>query len=240
MLSQRRSRKTYTFGRSQIDGTDVRSLVKNRMVGTARAPGRETVPRPRDNEVVIFRDLLYSGLRFPLHPAVVDILWYFDIYLHQLTPNAILRLLVYMWICRTTKIKPSAKGFASAHQVHHQRQTVFEEEGDQSVEKRLPIWLSEFLLQVRRGEPCDRLPQQVAFGLATTLALPLSDSSLPRRVSPLATKELPLLHESYAKNPSCPEGDEFVMMLRRFARKYSTRDIVEEYRSIPVCPLVDG
>jgi hypothetical protein len=30
------------------------------------------------------------------------------------------------------------------------------------------------------------------------------------------------------------------MMLRWFTRKYSTRDIVEEYRSIPVCPLVDG
>jgi hypothetical protein len=42
---------------------------------------------------------------------------------------------MYMWICRTTKIKPSAEGFASAHQVHHQRRTVFEEEGDQSVEK---------------------------------------------------------------------------------------------------------
>jgi hypothetical protein len=105
------------------------------MVGAGRAPGRETVPRPRDNEVVFFRDLLYAGLRFPLHPAVVDILRYFDIYLHQLTPNAILRLSVYMWICRTTKIKPSAEGFASAHQVHHQRRTVFEEEGDQSVEK---------------------------------------------------------------------------------------------------------
>jgi hypothetical protein len=46
-----------------------------------------------------------------------------------------LRLAVYMWICRTTKIKPSAEGLASAHQVHHQRRTVFEEEGDQSVEK---------------------------------------------------------------------------------------------------------
>jgi hypothetical protein len=57
---------------------------------------------------------------------------------------------------------------------------------------------------------------------------------------PLATKELPPLHESYAKNPSCPEGDEFVIMLCQFARKYGTRDIVEEYRSIPVCPLVDG
>jgi hypothetical protein len=32
------------------------------------------------------------GLRFPLHPAVVDILRYFDIYLHQLTPNVILLL----------------------------------------------------------------------------------------------------------------------------------------------------
>jgi hypothetical protein len=96
--------KTYTFGRSQIDNTDVGSLAKNRMVGAGRAPGRETVPRSRDNEVVIFRDLLYAGLRFPLHPAVVDILRYFDIYLHQLTPNAILRLSVYMWICRTTKI----------------------------------------------------------------------------------------------------------------------------------------
>jgi hypothetical protein len=30
------------------------------------------------------------------------------------------------------------------------------------------------------------------------------------------------------------------MMLRRFTRKYSMRDIVEEYRNIPVCPLVDG
>jgi hypothetical protein len=60
------------------------------MIRTARAPGRETVTKPRDNEVVIFRDLLYVGLQFPLHPAVVDILQYFDIYLHQLTPNVIL------------------------------------------------------------------------------------------------------------------------------------------------------
>jgi hypothetical protein len=127
--------KTYTFGRSLIDGADVNTLQKNRMIGTARAPGRETVPKPRENEVVIFRDLLFAGLWFPLHPSIIDILRYLDIYLHQLTPNAILRLSVYMWICRTTKIKPSAEGFASAHQVHHQRCTVFEEEGDQNMEK---------------------------------------------------------------------------------------------------------
>jgi hypothetical protein len=38
--------KTYTFGRSMIDGGDISSLQKNRMVGTARAPRRETVPKP--------------------------------------------------------------------------------------------------------------------------------------------------------------------------------------------------
>jgi hypothetical protein len=127
--------KTYTFGRSMIDGGNISSLHKNRMVGTARAPGRETVPKPQENEVVIFRDLLFARLRFPLHPVVIDILRYFVIYLHQLTPNAILRLSVYMWICRTTKIKPSAEGFALAHQVQHQRHTVYEEEGDNTVEK---------------------------------------------------------------------------------------------------------
>jgi hypothetical protein len=51
---------------------------------------------------------------------------------------------------------------------------------------------------------------------------------------PLAMRVLPPLHDSYTKNPACPEGDEFIMMLRRFARKYSIRDIVEEYPCVPV------
>jgi hypothetical protein len=145
-----------------------------------------------------------------------------------------------MWICQTTKIKPSTEGFASAHQVHHQRQTVFEEEGDQSMEKDCQFGCLNFsyksgvvspVTAYRNKWPSDW--QQHWFYY--TVNPPSSGGS-----HPLATKELPPLHESYAQNPSCPEGDEFVIMLRRFARKYDTRDIVEEYRSIPVCPLVDG
>jgi hypothetical protein len=144
-----------------------------------------------------------------------------------------------MWICRTTKIKPSAEGFASAHQVYHQRRTVFEEE-DQSVEKDCQFGCLNFsyksgvvspVTAYRNKWPSD-WQQHWLYHTVTTPA--------PGESHPLATKDLPPLHESYAKNPSCPEGDEFVMMLRRFARKYSTHDIVEEYRSIPVCPLVDG
>jgi hypothetical protein len=174
-----------------IDGDYVNSLQKNRMIGTARAPGRETVPKPRDNEVVIFRDLLFAGLRFPLHPAVGDILRYFDIYLHQLTPNAILRLSVYMWICRITKIKPSAEGFASAHQVHHQRHTVFKEEGDQTVEKDCQFGCLNFsyksgvvspVTAYRNKWPSDWQQQW----LYHTVTPPV-----PGESHPLATKELP-------------------------------------------------
>jgi hypothetical protein len=198
--------KTYTFGRSQIDNTDVGSLVKNRMVGAGRAPSRETVPRPRDNEVVIFRDLLYTGLQFPLHPTVVDILRYFDIYLHQLTPNAILRLSVYMWICRTTKIKPSAEGFSLAHQVHHQWRTVFEEEGDRFVEKDCQFGCLNFsyksgvvspVTAYRNKWPSDW--QQHWFYHTVT---PLS----PGESHPLATKELPPHHESYLRTPHAPKA----------------------------------
>jgi hypothetical protein len=124
--------------------------------------------------------------------------------------------------------------------VHHQRRTVFEEEGDQSVEKDCQFGCLNFSYKAGVVSPVtayrNKWPtdwQQHWFYY--TLSPPTSGGS-----HPLATKELPPLHESYAKNPSCPEGDEFVMMLRRFARRYGTRDIVEEYRSIPVCPLVDG
>jgi hypothetical protein len=210
------------------------------MVGTARAPGRETVPQPRNNELVIFRDLLFAGLWFPLHLAVVNILRYFDIYLHQLTPNAILRLSVYMWICRTTKIKPSAEGFASAHQVHHQRRTVFKEEGGQSVEKNCQFGCLNFSYKPGVVSPVTAYRNKWPSDWQQHWLYHTVTPPAPGESHPLATKELPPLHESYAKNSSCPEGDEFVMMLRRFARKYSTHDIVEEYRSIPMCPLVDG
>jgi hypothetical protein len=214
--------KTYTFGRSFIDKGDVASLQKNWMIGTVRAPGRETVPKPWENEVVIFRDLLFVGLRFPLHPAVVDILRYFNIYMHQLTPNAILRLSVYMWICQATKIKPSAEGFASMHQVHHQCRTVFEEEGDDTVEKDCQFDCLNFsyksgvvspVTAYRNKWPSD-CQQHWLYHTVTQFVF--------WQPHPLATREMPPLHDSYTKNPACPDRDKFIMMLRRFARKYST------------------
>jgi hypothetical protein len=58
--------------------------------------GRIT-PKPENDEVVVFRSFFKAGLRFPLHEMIGDVLEDFKIYLHQLTPNAIVRLSVFIW-----------------------------------------------------------------------------------------------------------------------------------------------
>jgi hypothetical protein len=61
-----------------------------------RAGGDNNVPTPEENEVVIFRSFLKAGLRFPLSRSLVEVLKTFQIFLHQLTPEAILRMGVFV------------------------------------------------------------------------------------------------------------------------------------------------
>jgi hypothetical protein len=58
--------------------------------------GDELVPSPREGEVVMFLCFLKAGLKFPLHKMVVAMLKRFNIYLHHLTPNAIVRLGIFI------------------------------------------------------------------------------------------------------------------------------------------------
>lgn len=58
-------------------------------------------------------------------------------------------------------------------------------------------------------------------------------------MSPIASslKKIEALHEDYKiALPACAEDDAFLSMLRLFACKYSTRDIVEEYCMLGVWP----
>jgi hypothetical protein len=53
--------------------------------------GRDsTAPAPEENEVVIYRSFLKAGLRFPLSKFVAEVLKIFQIFLHQITPEAII------------------------------------------------------------------------------------------------------------------------------------------------------
>jgi hypothetical protein len=54
-----------------------------------RFAGEEVVPEPRNDEVIVFKSFFIAGLRFPLYEMISEVLKKFEIYLHQLTPNAI-------------------------------------------------------------------------------------------------------------------------------------------------------
>jgi hypothetical protein len=61
-----------------------------------RFAGEETITEPKKDEVVIFKSFFRVGLRFPLNEMIGVVVMNFEIYLHQLTPNAIVRLIVYI------------------------------------------------------------------------------------------------------------------------------------------------
>jgi hypothetical protein len=49
-----------------------------------------------------------------------EVLKNFEIYLHQLTPNAIVRLSVYIWALRSQGKSANAEGFCWVHELHNQ------------------------------------------------------------------------------------------------------------------------
>jgi hypothetical protein len=89
------------FGKSTISKDDLPKMLNLGYFNEAkkeliRFGGEETTPKPGKDEVVVFKSFFKAGLRFPLNKMIADVLNKFGIYLHQLTPNAIVRLSVYI------------------------------------------------------------------------------------------------------------------------------------------------
>jgi hypothetical protein len=61
-----------------------------------RAGGENTVPLPEADEVVVFKSFMKTGICFPLHKMLVEVLKTFEIFLHQLTPEALIKVRVFI------------------------------------------------------------------------------------------------------------------------------------------------
>ena len=102
------------FGKSTISEGDLPKMLNLGYFNEAkkeliRFGGEETTPKPGKDEVVVFKSFFKAGLRFPLNKMIAVVLNKFGIYLHQLTPNAIVRLSVYIWALRSQGVEPFAK-----------------------------------------------------------------------------------------------------------------------------------
>jgi ribosomal protein S17 len=114
------------FGKSTVTADDMVMMKKLGYFGEAeskliRFASEEVILEPKDDEVVVFKSFFRAGLRFPLYDIIGGVLKNFEIYLHQLTPNAIVRLSVYIWALRSQGMSPNAEAFCRVHELHYQR-----------------------------------------------------------------------------------------------------------------------
>jgi hypothetical protein len=85
-----------TIKQSQVDAMRGRYF---RDMSIARVGGDSTTPASEENEVVVYRSFLKAGL------------------LHQITPEAIIRMGMFVWAVRSQGLEPSAKCFCNMHEL---------------------------------------------------------------------------------------------------------------------------
>jgi hypothetical protein len=92
--------------------------------GICRLPGKETTPKPRKNESVVFRDFFTAGLRLPVSKRFADILAAYGVQIHQLTPNSIPQVLKFLWACQTFAGDNDVETFIRHFEIHWARRLV--------------------------------------------------------------------------------------------------------------------
>jgi hypothetical protein len=117
--------KKSTIKQSHIDTMRGRYF---RDMSIVRVGGDNTAPAPEKNEVVIYQIFLKAGLRFPLSKFVVEVLRIFQIFLHQITPKAIIRMGIFVWAIRSQGLEPSAKCFYNMHELLYETKAISKEQ----------------------------------------------------------------------------------------------------------------
>jgi hypothetical protein len=97
-------------------------------ISIVRARGENTFSLPKADEVVIFKFFMKARLRFPLHKMLVEVLKTFEIYLHQLTPEALIKVGVFIWAMRSQGLEPDANCFCNIHELSYQTKAAGKEQ----------------------------------------------------------------------------------------------------------------
>jgi hypothetical protein len=118
------------FGKSTIKQGQIEAMRGRyyRDISIMRAEGEYNVPLPEADEVVIFRSFMKAGLRFPLDKMLVEVLKTFEIYLHQLTLEAIVKVGVFIRAMRSQGLESDARCFCNMHELSYQTKATGKEQ----------------------------------------------------------------------------------------------------------------
>jgi hypothetical protein len=118
------------FGKSSIKQSHINAM-KGRYfhdMSIVRVGGDNTAPAPEENEVVVYRSFMKAGLQFPLSKFLVEVLKTFEIFHHQITPEAIIRMSIFVWAVRSQGLEPSAKCFCNMHELLYETKATGKEQ----------------------------------------------------------------------------------------------------------------
>jgi hypothetical protein len=119
------------FGKSTIKQWQIEAMKGKYFhdISIVRAGGESTIPLPEADEVVVFKSFMKAGLRFPLHKMLVEVLLKtFEIYLHQLTPEALIKVGVFIWAMRSQGMEPDVECFCNIHELSYQTKAIGKEQ----------------------------------------------------------------------------------------------------------------
>jgi hypothetical protein len=118
------------FGKSTVKQGQIEAMKGKYFhdISIVRARGESTVPLPEVDEVVVFKSFMKAGLRFPLHKMLVEVLKTFEIYLHQLTPEALIKVGVFIWAMRSQGLELDARCFSNIHELSYQTKATGKEQ----------------------------------------------------------------------------------------------------------------
>jgi hypothetical protein len=86
------------FGKSSIKQSQIDAMKRRYFcdMSVVRAGGDSAAPAPEEDEVVVYKSFMKAGLRFPLRKFLVEVLKTFEIFFHQITPEVIIRMGIFV------------------------------------------------------------------------------------------------------------------------------------------------
>jgi hypothetical protein len=116
------------FGKSSMKKGHVEAMKDKYFhdVSVVRIAGENIVPLPKKDEIVVFQSFMKVVLRFRLHKF--EVLKKFEVFLHQLTPDALIKVGVFIWAIKSQGLELNADCFCNIHELSYQTKATRKEQ----------------------------------------------------------------------------------------------------------------
>jgi hypothetical protein len=225
------------FGKSTIKQSHLENMRGRYFwdMSIVRAGGDNNVPAPEENEVVIYRSFFKAGLRFPLSKFVVKVLKIYHIFLHQITPEAIIRMGIFVWVVRSQGLEPSAKCFYSMHELLYETKAMGKEQYHNN------FGCYGFIARPNASHPVPTFRKRWPGAWMEELFYVKNDLKAREDIKEVIMR--PIWSRFGLRRPKIEIDETVEACQRAFSTVYSfigTRDLIQEHIAFRVWPLVDN